>query len=153
MRRFDEAFAREIHARIRGLPDGAVPRWGRMRKPDLIRHLLAALRFSMGEASFGIPPQRGRWIRKILKWLILDVQVPMIKNIRFRDERGAVVPLMTSEGSLDDLESTLVRMARATPAEVAAPPPHPYFGELTLDEWKRLHVRHIDHHLRQFDAV
>jgi Protein of unknown function (DUF1569) len=28
--------------------------------------------------------------------------------------------------------------------------PHPFFGELTPEEWDILQSKHLDHHLRQF---
>ncbi|TPW11975.1 MAG: hypothetical protein FD129_1557, partial [bacterium] len=30
--------------------------------------------------------------------------------------------------------------------------PHPFFGNLNIDEWGRLSWKHLDHHLRQFGA-
>ncbi|MBI4558851.1 MAG: DUF1569 domain-containing protein, partial [Candidatus Hydrogenedentes bacterium] len=30
------------------------------------------------------------------------------------------------------------------------PEPHPYFGDIGIDGWSKLHVRHFEHHLRQF---
>lgn len=27
---------------------------------------------------------------------------------------------------------------------------HPFFGEMTYDEWSKLHTMHLDHHLKQF---
>jgi hypothetical protein len=27
---------------------------------------------------------------------------------------------------------------------------HPFFGEMSYDEWSQLHTMHLDHHLRQF---
>ena len=29
---------------------------------------------------------------------------------------------------------------------------HPFFGELSLEEWGRLQWKHLDHHLRQFSV-
>jgi hypothetical protein len=27
---------------------------------------------------------------------------------------------------------------------------HPFFGKMSIEEWDRLHVRHLNHHLSQF---
>ncbi|MBI4558849.1 MAG: DUF1569 domain-containing protein [Candidatus Hydrogenedentes bacterium] len=32
------------------------------------------------------------------------------------------------------------------------PEPHPYFGDIGIDGWSKLHVRHFEHHLRQFSC-
>jgi hypothetical protein len=34
-----------------------------------------------------------------------------------------------------------------------APPPHPYFGDIGPGGWARLHLVHLEHHLRQFGAA
>ena len=151
-RRFDEEFARDVYTRIRNLPDDVVPRWGRMRKADLLEHFLAALGNSLGEATFDIPLQSAAWVRTFLKWLILTVEFPMLRNVQFKDREGKALPLARSKGSLMDLKAMLERVARAGAADVPAPPPHPWFGRLTFEEWKLLHVRHIRHHLKQFGA-
>ena len=31
-------------------------------------------------------------------------------------------------------------------------PPHPFFGQLSDEDWLRLGYLHMDHHLRQFGA-
>ena len=36
--------------------------------------------------------------------------------------------------------------------EVIANKKHPFFGELTFEEWDKLQWKHLDHHLRQFGA-
>ncbi len=30
------------------------------------------------------------------------------------------------------------------------PAPHTLFGDIGIDGWARLHVRHFEHHLKQF---
>jgi hypothetical protein len=37
-------------------------------------------------------------------------------------------------------------------AAVSPTPKHPFFGKLTPDEWATLAYKHLDHHLRQFNA-
>ena len=149
-RPFDEPYAREVVAAVRGLAPDAVPRWGSMSGRDLLPHLLAALRYSLGLVPFDVPPQVRPWRQALLRWLFLDVGVRMPRNVRFRDVGGEVVPLAKVSGGIDDLRAALLLVARARDPGAPAPPPHPYLGTLTLTQWKQLHARHIDHHLRQF---
>jgi len=149
-RPFDESFAREVVAAVRGLAPDAVPRWGSMTGRDLLPHLLAALRYSLGQVPFDVPPQVRPWRQRLLRWLLLDLGVRMPRNVRFRDVGGEVVPLAKVSGGIDDLRDALLFLARDRGPDAPAPPPHPYLGALTLAQWKRLHVRHIDHNLGQF---
>lgn len=149
-RAFDERFATEVLAAVRGLAVAAVPRWGSMTGRELTGHLLASLRYSMGEVPFDVPPQVPPWRGRILRWLFLDLGLSMPRHVRFRSHDGDVVPLATVDGGIDDLGQVLLRVAHAGPADIPRPAPHPYFGVLTWLQWKAFHVRHIDHHLSQF---
>jgi len=146
-RAFDARFVEEVVARVASLPENALPRWGRMTRADLVGHLLAALEFTLGEFEADIPFQAGPWTRKLLKLLILGLNVPMRRHVVFKDERGGALPLLKREGTLEDLRRALDRTKET---DLRPSGPHPYFGALTSDEWKRLHVKHIAHHLRQF---
>ena len=152
-RSFDERFALEVETALRGLAPDAAPKWGSMTPQDLVEHLLAALRYSLGEIPFDVPRQTSPWRGRILRWLILDGGVPMPRNVRFRGYDGDFVPLARVTGGIPELREALLKVARAASGDVPAPASHPYFGPLTLDQWKRFHVRHIGHHLRQFGIL
>ena len=147
-RAYDERFVEDVVARLAALPEDVRPRWGRMSKRDLIGHLLAALRYSLGEIPSHIPFQTGPWRRRFLKTLVLTLGFPMKRHVVFRDVDGRVLPLPKEEGTLEELRRAL---ERARDVELPSRP-HPFFGELRSAEWKRLHVKHIAHHLRQFGA-
>lgn len=149
-RPFDESYVRDVVAAVGGLAPGAVPCWGSMTGRDLLPHLLAALRYSLGQVPFDVPRQVRPWRQSLLRWLILDLGVRMPRNVRFRNAGGEIVPLARATGGLDDLSEALLLLARDPAPDAPAPPPHPYLGDLTLAQWRKLHVRHIDHHLRQF---
>src|SRR5436190_17249441 len=101
-RMFDERFATEVLAAVRGLGANAVPRWGSMTARELTGHLLASLRYSMGEVPFDIPIQVPPWRGRILRWLFLDLGLSMPRHVRFRNHDGDVIPLATIDGGIDD---------------------------------------------------
>jgi hypothetical protein len=144
----DAHFVENVIARIAALPEDVVPQWGRMTKRDLVRHLFAVLSFTLGEYRSDIPYQTGPWMRRWLKFLVLGLNVPMRRHIVFRDKRGEILPLPVREGTIEELTRAL---EQTRDMELACRP-HPYFGDLRSEEWKRLHVKHIAHHLRQFGA-
>ncbi|MDB4899571.1 MAG: hypothetical protein JWN53_1379, partial [Gemmatimonadetes bacterium] len=56
-----------------------------------------------------------------------------------------------------DLETERTRLSAMIDRFAAGPAvctahPHPFFGRLTPQEWAVLMYKHLDHHLRQFDA-
>jgi len=121
-----------------------------MTRGDLVGHLLASVRYSLGEIPFDVPRQTSPWLGRILRWLVLDLGLRMPRNVRFRGHQGEIVPLAKVSGGIAELREALERLARSHSGDLPAPPPHPYLGALSLEQWKKLHVHHIEHHLRQF---
>jgi len=148
-RSFDERFVLEVEAALEGLAPEALPKWGSMSRGDLVAHLLAAVRYSLGEVPFDVPRQTRPWFGAILRWLVLDLGLRMPRNVRFRGHRGEIVPLAKIPGGMPELREALQRLAGASSGDFQ-PPAHPYLGALSLAQWERLHVLHIEHHLRQF---
>ena len=52
--------------------------------------------------------------------------------------------------ALEGFAAALERFEAALSRDPGRRAGHPAFGELTLVQWRRLHVLHFDHHLRQF---
>jgi len=149
----DEAFVHQVMEALERLPRDAKPLWGRMTAGDLTGHLLATLRYSLGQISTTLPSQTAPLPGWLLRWLFLEVGMKMPKNIRFRGTRGEELPLPKVEGSIDELRIALLDVWGADVRRVPTPPPHPYLGRLTLKQWKKFHVLHIRHHLSQFGLL
>ncbi len=149
MTEFDAKFLAEVVGKLRGLPPEATPRWGVMTGERMVRHLIGAMRYSLGELP--VYPVSGSWmLRRVVRPLLLAGLVRLPRNVRFHDREGGLIPSPTAPGDAVTLrEVSEAFLARRFRPEFR-PPPHPALGELGARGWSRLHRQHIRHHLRQF---
>ena len=131
--------------RLSALTPGSTPRWGRMSASQMVSHLNAAFRASLGELPIG--PATGALSRFPLNWLVIHVlpwpQGKVESPAEFLD-----VPTTTWEADLATLGALLERAAAQGP--IAPWPPSRVFGRISGTSWGVLHRKHLDHHLRQF---
>ncbi|HNT87453.1 MAG TPA: DUF1569 domain-containing protein [Candidatus Hydrogenedentes bacterium] len=151
MRHLDADYVEELIARIRGIPDDAVPRWGVLRKQTLIEHLVWTVRHSMGRSTK--IPFLGNWFtRRVVAPLILRGILPIPRNLQLPRRLRARGLTLREPGDLETLHALLDEYLNLVQADELRPARHPVFGDIGLDGWERLHLRHFAHHLRQFDA-
>jgi hypothetical protein len=151
MQHLDNDYVEELVERLYAIPGDAVPKWGKLRKDALIRHLIWALRHSMGRSQK--VPYVGNWFtEKVVGPVIIHGWVPMPHNIQLprhlRD--SGVVP--EEPGDLETFHAMLEEYLNLVQADELTPARHPAFGEIGVDGWDRVHVLHFEHHLKQFDA-
>jgi hypothetical protein len=134
---------RILDERMARLTPAHTPLWGRMTAPQMVAHLVDALRMAIGELH--VPMRKTVFRYPPLKQLLVYV-VPMPKNVptakQLQREPGAW------ESELAALRGMLPRFAARD--RNGAWPVHPIFGPLGARGWGALALRHCDHHLRQF---
>ena len=144
MRAFDHDYVNELVARLGKLRPDAKPAWGAMSAPEMLGHLMLALRYSMGKGPK--LPFVGNWATKrLLAPLILHGVLPIPKNVK--------LPRMESplpQADLETLHMTLEEYLSRVHTGDLEPPHHPMFGDIGVDGWAKMHVRHFEHHLKQF---
>jgi len=146
MEHFDHDYLDRLLFRLGLIEPSAKPAWGRMTPPGLVAHFAEALLYSMGR--LGQLPDAGNWFtRKVLKHAILRGLVAIPRNVQAPPYAGADERAAADK---DALHALLEEYLALVQAGELAPQRHPLFGPLTIDEWARLHVRHFEHHLRQF---
>jgi hypothetical protein len=141
---WNESERRSIMERVGRIDATTVPRWGRMRAPEMVAHLVQAVRMANGEltvASRNLPLRYPP-----LKQLAIYV-LPMPKGLPTAPELIARTPAEWGD-EVGELRATLERFASRPRDE--AWPDHPAFGPLSGSAWGVQQYRHIDHHLRQF---
>jgi hypothetical protein len=130
--------------RLHQLTPDTQPRWGKLDAERLLCHLADTLSMSLG--NLYIPSVNKRAFQHFpLKHLMLYV-FPLPKNLPTAPEL-----LLSTPGNFEaDRQRvvTLIEKLAATPNREGAE--HPFFGQLTNDEWNVLQWKHTDHHLRQF---
>lgn len=146
MPQFDHSFVDEVVARLRGLHPDARPRWGTFTAPGMIDHLCRTVRYGLGRSG-RVEDQSNWFTRRLLKPLVVRGLVPIPRNVKAPDSflEGPV-----PEGDVETLHALLEEYLAKVQAGDLEPPDHPVFGAMTVDDWARLNVLHIEHHLRQF---
>lgn len=149
MQHLDAKYAREVLQRLKQIPDDAQPQWGRMRKHEMIEHLIWALQYSMGRSTQA--HYIGNWFtERVLAPLFLQPWFPMPKNIRFPQRLTSQGVTGREPGGLEDLQALLEEYLNLVQADELRPAPHIVLGRIGVDGWDRMHVKHFEHHLRQF---
>jgi Protein of unknown function (DUF1569) len=146
---FDVAVANEVKRRIDSLRMGREGQWGKMSVAQTVAHCASGLEMALGEIK---PPRAlvGRLIGSIIKPKVVGNDEPLRRNSPTMNEL-----LISSECNLDEerarLHSLIDRFVSGG-TTVCTTHPHPFFGRLTPAEWAILMYKHLDHHLRQFEA-
>jgi hypothetical protein len=143
---FEPATVREVKARIAHLRPESQRQWGRMTVGQAVAHCAAGFEMASGDRR---PPGRrglGRIIGRIVKPMVFRNNAPFRRNtptmIEVTDERDLATERERLLGVID-------RFAAMGPPGCTSHP-HPFFGQLTPQEWSVLMYKHLDHHLRQF---
>ena len=149
MRHFDADFIRDFMERFKSIQTDSVPKWGSLRRGTLIEHLVWALRHAMGRSAQ--VPHFGTWFtRNIVGKAFLAGLLPMPRNIQFPKHLRDQGITAREPGDIETLEALLEEYVNLVQADELKSAPHPVFGDIGVDGWDRMHVRHFEHHLKQF---
>ncbi len=124
-------------------------RWGKMEIGQMLEHCCLQLRLGLGKITNQGFEGPGVQRTKIGRWLLLYV-VPWPKGSPTPSKMN-VVKNRIFDTQFHEQKRQLLGLLQ----EVLANPnlrPHPFFGELTMQDWGRLIWKHLDHHLRQFSG-
>lgn len=151
MRHLDIDYVEEIIVRLRAIPGDAVPRWGELRKPGLVEHLVWSVRHSMGRSQQ--VRYAGTWFTShVMRPLLLHGIIRIPRNLKVPPELAARGVTLREHGDLETLHALLEEYLNLVQADELRPAMHPVLGVLGVDGWDRLHVLHFEHHLKQFGA-
>lgn len=140
---FNATERRRVIERLQKLQPESQPRWGSLTAPLLMAHLIDACRISFAEKA--VEPQPGFLSTALGRWLALRMPIP----------RGRIkAPPAFHETEPEDFDSDRARVITYIERFADGPDqtwgPSPIFGQLSPQQWARLHRTHFDHHLRQF---
>lgn len=143
---YDKATTEAYIKRINLLTKDSKPLWGKMSVDQMLSHCQAPIDF-----AFGNTPMKANFIMRILGRMLKG---KILKSNQFKKD-SPTAPSFIRNGAYDfdqtrneliekinkfsDLGTTAIKTTK-----------HPFFGEMTHDEWSKLHTMHLEHHLRQF---
>jgi hypothetical protein len=145
---FDHDYINESIERLGSLADDAQPEWGTMTPEALPSHLAGLVLYSMGRSERA--KNQSNWFRRqIFKRLVLSGIVQIPRNIKVPEAIAErIAPPKPYD--VESLHALLEEYLTLTLADEIDPPPHPFLGPFSVDDWASFHYRHFEHHFRQF---
>ena len=145
---FDPADRSAVLQRLSSLNASSPRQWGKMDIAQMLAHCSVALEVACGDR---VKKQAliGRVLAPFVRSSVLGEKPfgrngPTDPDFKIADERD-----FATEGQR--LAALVDRFCTRGPS-AADGVVHSFCGRLTADQWGRLMYKHLDHHLRQFDA-
>lgn len=138
-----------IVKRIQTLSQNSQQQWGTMGVAEMLEHCSLQLKLALSEVegakkegSFILRTKLGRWLglygppwqKGTVTPLQMNIKKQSLNVKSFEDERNQLLHYVSQVLVKNDFKE------------------HPFFGKLNKKDWGRLIWKHLDHHLRQFNA-
>jgi hypothetical protein len=135
-----------IIARINNLSPESGAQWGKMNVTQMLSHCQAPLDF-----TFGSTPMKANFIMQLIGKML---KKKVFSGTEFK-KNSPTAPDFIRTGTYDFEESKKGLIERINVfsekgQSAIKTTKHPFFGELTYDEWSKMHTMHLNHHLKQF---
>ena len=143
---FDKNGTDKMIARINILHEDSQPLWGTMSVDQMLKHCSLAIKTSQGKLDLKM--------NYLMKILGKTLKHKIIYNGDFQKGGPTAKELLiTRHYVFSKAKSELIRYITvfADQGRDAIPEMnHPFFGDLTYEEWDLLIWKHLDYHLKQF---
>jgi hypothetical protein len=135
-----------VISRINKLSPESKALWGKMTVDQMLSHCQAPMDF-----AFGKTPMKANFLMQLLGKM---VKGKMLKSKEFK-KNSPTAPSFIRTGTYDFEETKNGLIERIgvfsdLGQNALKTTKHPFFGEMTYDEWSQLQTMHLDHHLKQF---
>ncbi|MBI2722318.1 MAG: DUF1569 domain-containing protein [Bacteroidetes bacterium] len=144
---FNEKHTVEFIMRINKLHATTPAHWGKMNVAQMLTHCQKPLEMASG----ALKPK----INKIIKWLFgKKAKAQLISNADFKRNLPTFSEAKIVDQKVFDMEKDklihLIEQFHKNGIKGLTKEPHPFFGDLSPQEWDLLQTKHLDHHLKQF---
>ena len=145
---FDECYANEIIVRIKQLRPDSQQKWGKMNVAQMFAHCSSFQDIAMGNSTSS---------RSWLGILIGKFVKPMFYNDKPLPQNMSTIPtiMIVDNREFDKEKEILIQkiiIFQKNGPEKCTKKPHPFFGQLSPEEWGKGLYKHLDHHLKQFNV-
>ena len=146
---FNEIDYKEIRDRIERLTTTNQQQWGKMNVAQMLAHCSIGFEIVIGKLPF---EDRSNFI---MRTLVKKIVLSLIKKGFFgKNQRTFSIYKITGDKDFDTEKARLLEnidsfYKLADRHEIGR---HPYFGDLSKDDWGALQYVHTNHHLMQFSA-
>ncbi len=144
---FKPEAAQKFITRINQLTPQSQANWGKMNVGQMLTHCQRPLEIASGKLVPKVNPiiklifgRRAK--RQIMEQKQFNKNIPTFREAMITDER-------VFETEKKKLIEAIEHFHKSGPEGIIKAP-HPFFGEMTIEEWDVLQTKHLDHHLRQF---
>jgi len=134
------------------LHDRMLPAWGRMSPQQMVEHLAWGFDLANGAQATHCPvPEEKRDRMK----LFLSSNQPSPRDFMNPVLVSGLPPLRypSLDAAKEALGEACNRFLEQPTSAADVPRVHPLFGPLGREEWSRVHVKHVFHHLMQFGLI
>ena len=143
---FDKQGNQNIIDRINQLTPITLSQWGKMTVSQMLEHCQQPIKVSFGTLElkpnlisffFGKPAKK-----QMLTQPRFKRSLPTVKEFR-----------ITHEPNFEEARKQLIEMVSKYADEghgAIKVSKHPFFGNMTMEEWDILQWKHLDHHVKQF---
>lgn len=143
---FDKSTYDEVISRINSLNTSSQRQWGKMDVSQMLAHCKEAFKVPLSDKKM---PRI--FMGRLLGWMIKSKlysedpwkkNLPTAPNFLVKDQRQFDV----EKKELTDLITEFYTKGTGNVGKF----PHPFFGNITQEQWGKSMYKHLDHHLTQF---
>ena len=143
---FDKQGNQNIVDRINQLTPITLSQWGKMTVSQMLEHCQQPIKVSFG--TLELKPN-------LISFLFgKSAKKQMLTQPRFKKSLPTVKEFkITHEPNFEEARKQLIEMVSKYADEghgAIKVSKHPFFGNMTMEEWDILQWKHLDHHLKQF---
>jgi oxepin-CoA hydrolase / 3-oxo-5,6-dehydrosuberyl-CoA semialdehyde dehydrogenase len=134
--------------RINAIRPDAERLWGEMTPARMLAHLTRSIEISLGE--YPVKDRSLPLVRSLLRWWVFHPRRDWPEGKIKSPADWTPEPTESFTEERAKLLQAMDRFLAAAAREPGRKTVSPLFGPLTLEYWRLVHGKHIDHHLRQF---
>jgi len=143
---YNAADNQEIIARINKLTPESQALWGKMNAAQMLSHCHGPIDVAFGDLNL-----KANFILQLLGKMFKN---KILNSAEFKKD-SPTAPAFIRNGACDFEQSKAdliqkINCFSELGEKAIKTTKHPFFGEMTFNEWDRLHVMHLDHHMKQF---